>query len=141
MLKEALKTKKSLFVWNKFHEVRSIFIYLLNDAHEMKVTVIYHGNFSLLFRRKANWFGHIPRINCLLRDANEGRMTEVKGIGRRITQLLDDLRNRRRFWKLNEEGKGRKRWKWQFINQTKGRICIILHYNMYYFHFTLQEPC
>ena len=20
-------------------------------------------------------------------------------------------------------------------------ICIILHYNMYYFHFTLQEPC
>jgi hypothetical protein len=21
------------------------------------------------------------------------------------------------------------------------KICIILHYNMYYFHFTLQEPC
>ena len=20
-------------------------------------------------------------------------------------------------------------------------VCIILHYNMYYFHFTLQEPC
>ena len=24
---------------------------------------------------------------------------------------------------------------------TKLLICIILHYNMYYFHFTLQEPC
>ena len=24
---------------------------------------------------------------------------------------------------------------------TKKFICIILHYNMYYFHFTLQEPC
>ena len=21
------------------------------------------------------------------------------------------------------------------------KTCIILHYNMYYFHFTLQEPC
>jgi len=27
-------------------------------------------------------------------------MTGVKGIGRR-TQLLDDLRNRRRYWELN----------------------------------------
>jgi len=28
-------------------------------------------------------------------------MTGVKGIGRR-TQLLDDLRNRRRYWELNK---------------------------------------
>ena len=47
-----------------------------------------------ILRRKANWIGHILRRNCLLHDAIEGQMTEVKGVGRR-TQLLDDLRNRR----------------------------------------------
>ena len=39
---------------------------------------------------KVNWG------NCLLHDAIEEQMTEVKGVGRR-TQLLDDLRNRRRW--------------------------------------------
>jgi hypothetical protein len=28
----------------------------------------------------------------------------VKVVGRRRTQLLDDLRNRRRYWKLKKEG-------------------------------------
>ena len=28
--------------------------------------------------RKANWIGDILKINCLLHDANEGQMTEVK---------------------------------------------------------------
>jgi hypothetical protein len=45
-------------------------------------------------------------------------MTEVKGVGRTRTQLLDDLRNRRRYWELNEEDEDRKRWKQQFINRT-----------------------
>ena len=27
---------------------------------------------------------------------------EVKGVGRRIAQLLDDLRTRRRYWELKE---------------------------------------
>ena len=43
--------------------------------------------------RKANWIGHILRRNCLLRDVIEGQMTEVKGVGRRRTQLIDGLRN------------------------------------------------
>ena len=49
-----------------------------------------------ILHRKTNWIGHIQRRNCLLHDAIEGQMTEVKGVGRRKrTQLLDDLRNRR----------------------------------------------
>ena len=28
---------------------------------------------------------------------------EVKGVGRRRTQLIDDLRDRRRYWELKEE--------------------------------------
>ena len=52
-----------------------------------------------ILRRKGNWVGHILRINCLLHDAIEGQMTEMKQFGRRKTQLLDDLRNRR-YWEL-----------------------------------------
>jgi hypothetical protein len=44
----------------------------------------------------------------------------VVGIGRRRTLLLDDLRNRRRYWKLKEEAEDRKKWKQQFA-WTKGR--------------------
>ena len=58
------------------------------------------------------------RGNCLFHDAIERQMAEVKGVGRRVTQLLDDLRNRRRHWKLKEEAEDRKRWKPQFINPT-----------------------
>ena len=47
--------------------------------------------------RKANWIGQILRRNCLLHDTIEGQMTEVKGVGKRGTQLLDDFRNRRRY--------------------------------------------
>ena len=41
--------------------------------------------------RKVNWI-HILRRNCLFLDAIEGQITEVKGVGRRRIQLLDDLR-------------------------------------------------
>ena len=48
-----------------------------------------------ILHRKANWIGHILRRNCLLHDAIEGQMTEMKGVGRRRTQLLDDLRKKK----------------------------------------------
>ena len=35
-------------------------------------------------------------------------MTEIKGVGRRRTQLFDDLKNRRRYRELKEEAKDRK---------------------------------
>ena len=42
---------------------------------------------------------------------------EVKelGRGRRITQLLADLRKAGRYWELKEEAEDRKIWKRQFI--------------------------
>ena len=58
---------------------------------------------SNILRRKANWNGHILRRNCLLHDVIEGWKTEVKGEGRRRTQLPDDLRNRSGYWELKEE--------------------------------------
>ena len=36
-----------------------------------------------ILRRKANWIGDILRINCLLHDAIEGQMMEVKEVRRR----------------------------------------------------------
>ena len=35
-----------------------------------------------ILRRKANWIGHCLKKDCLLHDAIEGQMTEVKGVGR-----------------------------------------------------------
>jgi hypothetical protein len=49
-----------------------------------------------ILRRKANLIGHILTRNCLLHDVIEGQMTEVKGVGRKRTQLLDDLRKRKK---------------------------------------------
>ena len=62
-----------------------------------------------ILRRKANWIGHILRRNCLLHDSIEGQMTEVKGIGKRRIQLLDDLRTRYR--ELKEEDEDGNIWK------------------------------
>ena len=59
--------------------------------------------------RKTNWIGHILRRNSLLHDAIEGKITEVKGVGRRRTRLLDDLRNIKRYWELKEEAEDWKR--------------------------------
>ena len=70
-----------------------------------------------ILRRKVNWIGHFLRRNCLLHDAIDGQMTEVKGVGRRRPQLLDHLRNRRRSWELKEEAEDRKRWRRPFINR------------------------
>ena len=56
-----------------------------------------------ILSRKANWIGHILRRDCLLHDAIEGQMTELKGQGRIKTQFLDYLRNRRRYWELKEK--------------------------------------
>ena len=40
-----------------------------------------------ILRRNANWIGHILRRNCLLHDAIERHMTEVKGVERRKTTV------------------------------------------------------
>jgi hypothetical protein len=58
-------------------------------------------------RRKANWIGHILHRNCLLKHVIEGKLEgriEMMGRrGRRHKQLLDDLKEKRIYWKLKEE--------------------------------------
>jgi hypothetical protein len=43
-------------------------------------------------------------------------MMVMKGVGRRRTQLLDDLRNKISYWELKVEAEYRNRWKGQFIS-------------------------
>jgi hypothetical protein len=69
-------------------------------------------------RRKANWIGHILRGNCLLKHVIEGklegRIEVTERRGRRRKQLLDDLKEKIRYWKLKEEALGRTQWRPRF---------------------------
>jgi hypothetical protein len=55
------------------------------------------------------------RRNCLLKHAIEGKLegrTEMMGRwGRRRKQLLDDLKEKREYWKLKEEALDRTLWR------------------------------
>ena len=57
-------------------------------------------------------------------------MTEVEGVGRRRSQLLDDLRYRRRYWEVKEEAEDRKRWKRQFMSRKNVYIQVIFQKSM-----------
>jgi hypothetical protein len=65
-------------------------------------------------RRKANWIGHILRWNCLLSYIIEGKIRGTRGRGRRRKQLLDDLKEARRYWNLKEEAQNRTVCRTQF---------------------------
>ena len=60
--------------------------------------------------QKSQLYWSYPEENLSLHDAIEGQMTEVKGVGRRRTQLLADLINRR-YWQLKKEVEDPKKWK------------------------------
>jgi hypothetical protein len=72
----------------------------------------------IINRRKANWIGHILRRNCLLKHVIEGKIEErIEMTGRRerrLKQLLDDLKEKRRYWKLKEEALDRTLWRTRF---------------------------
>jgi hypothetical protein len=69
-------------------------------------------------RRKANWIGHILRRNCLLKHVTEGNLEgriEMTGRrGRRRKQILDDLKEKKIYWKLKEEALDRTLWRTNF---------------------------
>jgi hypothetical protein len=62
--------------------------------------------------------GHILRRNCLIKDVIEGKLEkriEMAGRrGRRRKQLLDDLKEKRRYWKFKEEALDRTLWTTRF---------------------------
>jgi hypothetical protein len=80
-------------------------------------------------RRKANWVGHRLRRNCLLKHIIEGKIRGTRRRGRRCKQLLDDLKEARRYWKLKEEAQDRTLWRTQSGKDwtcRKTDYCLIL---------------
>jgi hypothetical protein len=75
-----------------------------------------------IWKRKANWIGHILRRNCLIKEVIEGkikgRIEVTRRRGRRRKQLLDDLGDRRGYSNLKEEALDRIKWRNRF-----GRGC------------------
>jgi hypothetical protein len=69
-------------------------------------------------KRKANWIGHILRINCLLQRVTERKINggrEMTGRqGRRRRKLLNDLEERRGYSHLKEEALDRTMWRARF---------------------------
>jgi hypothetical protein len=82
-------------------------------------------------RRKANWIGHILRRNCLLKHVIEGKLKgRIKMTGRRERrrkQLLDDLKGKRRYWKLKEEALDGPLWRTRF---GRGYGPVVRHYRL-----------
>jgi len=61
-------------------------------------------------RRKANWIGHIWRRNCFIKHVFDGKVEETRRQGGRSKQLLNDLKETTRYWKLKEEALYRTMW-------------------------------
>jgi hypothetical protein len=58
-------------------------------------------------RRKANWIRHILRWNCPIKHIIERKIIGIRRRVRRRRQLLDDLKEARRYWILKEEAQDR----------------------------------
>jgi hypothetical protein len=71
-----------------------------------------------IYKRKANWIGHILRRNCLLQWVIEGKIKggmEVTGRrGKRRRKLLDDLKEWRGYSHLKEEALDHTMWRARF---------------------------
>jgi hypothetical protein len=69
-------------------------------------------------RRKAHWICHVLRRNCLLKHVIEGKIEERMDVtvrrGRRRKQLMDDVKEKRRHWKLKEKALDRTVWRTRF---------------------------
>jgi hypothetical protein len=69
-------------------------------------------------KRTSNWIGHILHRNCLLQRVIVGKINgwiEVIGRrGRRCRNLLDDIKERRRYFHLKEEALDRTMWRARF---------------------------
>jgi hypothetical protein len=69
-------------------------------------------------KRKANWIGHILRRKCLLRQVIKGKIKRGKEVtgsrGGRRRKLLDDLKERRGYFRLKEEALVRTVWRDRF---------------------------
>jgi hypothetical protein len=58
---------------------------------------------NIQHKMKGKWIGHILPRNCRLKHVIEGKKGGMVRRGRTRKQLLDDLKEKRRYWNLREE--------------------------------------
>ena len=51
----------------------------------------------------------------------------MKGVGKRRAPLLDDLKNRRRYWEVKLDAEDRENCKRKFITQNEEEVQVIFH--------------
>jgi len=54
-------------------------------------------------REKADWIGHILHRNCYLKRVIKGKKEGMRRRGGRVRQLLDNLKETKRYWNLKAE--------------------------------------
>ena len=69
-------------------------------------------------RRKPTWICHVMVKNYLLKHIikgkREGKMEVMRRRGRRLKQLLDDLKEKKGYWKLKEKAPHHTLWRIHF---------------------------
>jgi hypothetical protein len=65
------------------------------------------------------------RRNCLLSHIIEGKIIGTRRLGKRHKQLLDDLKEARRYWKLKEEAQDHTLWRTQ-VGRVYGPVTGLL---------------
>ena len=68
----------------------------------------------MIKQTNANWIGHILRRDCLVKHVIEEKIEEKRKRGIWPTQLLDDPKETRRYWKLKEEEPDRTVWRTRY---------------------------
>jgi hypothetical protein len=61
-------------------------------------------------KRKANWVGYILHRNCHLKQVIEAKIKVQIEVTRRHKKLLDDLKDRRGYFHLQEKALDRTKW-------------------------------
>jgi hypothetical protein len=71
-----------------------------------------------LKRGTVNWIGHFLPRNCFLKrltkEKMEGKMAVTRRRGRKCEQLLDNLKEKRRYWKFKKETLDHTVWRTRF---------------------------
>jgi len=69
-------------------------------------------------RKKGNWIGRILCRNCLLKHVTEGKVEGKKKVtgrrGKRCKQLLEELKEKRKYCKPKQEAIDRSLWRTRF---------------------------
>ena len=60
---------------------------------------------------KTDWIGHDLRRNCLLKHVIQGKIEVKERRGKRRRQLLDNLKEKRKYCNLKEETLDRTLWR------------------------------